>query len=65
MSVAELDLGPLVIVKKERSKKEALVNSFICLNNISKYKLAEELRVNYLEKSGGQDLAVDEEGYTI
>lgn len=61
----ELDLGPLLIVKKERSKREAMVNSYICLTNISQHKLAEELRQNFLKKTDGQDLAVDEKGYSF
>lgn len=65
IAVGELNLGPLVIVKKEKSKKEALVNSYICLNNVSHYKLAEELRQNYLKQTNGQDLAVDTQGYSF
>jgi len=58
-----ISIGPVVEVKKIVEKKSALVNSYICLNNIGKYSQAEELRKNFMEFSGGQDLAVDEKGY--
>lgn len=58
----DLNLGPIVCVRKGKSKKEALVNSYICLINSAEYGLAEELRVKYKQQSG-QDLAVDEQGY--
>jgi hypothetical protein len=53
----------VVEVKKIDEKKSALVNSYVCLNNIGKYNKAEELRKNFMEFSSGQDLAVDEKGY--
>lgn len=59
----EISIGPVVEVKKIKNKKAALVNTYICLNNIGKYNQAEELRQNFMEFSGGQDLAVDEKGY--
>jgi len=59
----ELNIGPILLIKKHRSPKEAMVNAYICLNNAAQYKLAEELRENF-KKSSGQDLAVDETGYS-
>jgi hypothetical protein len=61
----KLNLGPMIIVKKRGSKKEALVNSYICLNNVSQYALAETLRESYKKQSGGQDLAVDDIGFSF
>ena len=58
----DLNLGPIVCVRKGKSKKEALVTSYICLINSSEYELAEELRSKYKEQSG-QDLAIDDQGY--
>ena len=60
--LADLNLGPIVCVRKGKSKKEALVNAYICLINCSEHELAEELRSKYKEQSG-QDLAMDERGY--
>ena len=60
----ELSIGAIILVKKQRSPKEAMVNAYICLNNAGKYKLAEELRENFKKSSGGQDLALDETGYS-
>ena len=57
--IGDLDLGPIICVRKGKSKKEALVNSYLCLINCSEYELAEELRVEY-KKQSGQDLAVDD-----
>jgi hypothetical protein len=57
----KLNLGPLLIVKKDKSKKEAMVNSFICLNNVGEFELAQDLRNNFLSGSG-QDLALDDIG---
>jgi hypothetical protein len=58
------NLGAIVIVKKGKgSAKEFLVNAYICLNNASKYQLAENLRKSFKEQSG-QDLAIDEIGYS-
>ena len=61
----KLNLGPIIIVKKKGSKKEALVNSYICLNNVSQYALAETLRENYKKQSNGQDLALDDVGFSF
>lgn len=61
----EFNLGAIVIVKKNKtSKKEALVNAYLCLVNIGKYKLAEDLRTNF-KKNSGQDLAEDNTGYSF
>lgn len=61
----EFNLGAIVIVKKTKStKKEALVNAYICLINVGRYKLAENLRQNF-KKSSGQDLAEDKIGYSF
>lgn len=55
------NVGAVVIVRKGR--KEVLVNAYICLNNAAQYKIAEELRANF-KKQTGQDLSVDESGYS-
>ena len=60
----ELNIGAIILVKKQRSSKEAMVNAYICLSNAGKYKLAEELRENFKKSSGGQDLALDDTGYS-
>lgn len=60
----ELNIGAIILVKKHRSTKEAMVNAYICLSNAGKYKLAEELRENFKKTSGGQDLALDDTGYS-
>jgi hypothetical protein len=61
----EFNLGAIVIVKKNKTvKKEALVNAYLCLVNIGKYKMAEDLRANF-KKSSGQDLAEDKNGYSF
>jgi len=58
------DLGAILIIKKnKKSAKELLVNAYICLNNVGKFQLAETLRKNFKEQTG-QDLAVDEIGYS-
>ena len=59
----ELNVGAIIIVKKGKSTREALVNSYICLNNAGQHQLAEKLRENF-KKQSGQDLAVDETGYS-
>jgi len=64
MKVETINLGPIVIVRKGKSKKEAMVNSFICLNNISQFKVAQMLRKNFMKQSNGQDLAMDNDGFT-
>lgn len=65
--IAESDnfnLGAILIVKKgKKPEKELLVNAYICLNNIGKSELAENLRKSFREETG-QDLAVDEIGYS-
>lgn len=58
-----IELGPVVEVKRLKTNTSALVNSYICLNNIGRYSDASILRKNFMEFSGGQDLAVDEKGY--
>jgi hypothetical protein len=61
----EFNLGAIVIVKKTKTaKKEALVNAYLCLVNVGKYKLAEDLRANF-KKNSGQDLAEDKTGYSF
>lgn len=61
--VKELNIGAILIVKKLKSSREALVNTYICLNNAAQYKLAEKLRESFKSQSG-QDLALDETGYS-
>lgn len=58
------NLGAILIVRKsKKQEKEMLVNAYICLNNVGKYELAENLRKNFKAETG-QDLAVDEIGYS-
>ena len=65
VNAEEFNLGAIVIVKKTKlAKKEALVNAYICLINIGRYSLAENLRNNF-KKSSGQDLAEDKIGYSF
>lgn len=59
----ETNIGAILLIKKNKSVKEAMVNSYICLNNAGQYKLAEELRTNF-KKQSGQDLALDQTGYS-
>jgi hypothetical protein len=60
----DLNLGAILLIKKGRKNaKEAMVNSYVCLNNAHQYALAEKLRQSFKESSG-QDLSVDEKGYT-
>jgi hypothetical protein len=60
----ELNVGALLLIKKgKKTSKEAMVNAYICLNNAAQYDLAEKLKKNFLEASG-QDLSLDEPGYT-
>jgi hypothetical protein len=65
MKLADLNLGPIVTVKKDKCKKEALVNSFICLNNIGQFELAQTLRQNFKKAANGQDLSLDETGFSF
>ncbi len=58
-----INMGAILLIKKNKSRKEAMVNTYICLNNAGQYKLAEELRKNFKNQSG-QDLALDETGYS-
>lgn len=66
IKVAEtFNVGPVILVRKSKTaKKEALVNAYICLNNMGQYSLAEDLRKNFM-KASGQDLAADEVGYSF
>jgi hypothetical protein len=58
------NLGAILIVKPtKKSQKEALVNAYICLLNVGQYAMAENLRTNF-KKSSGQDLGIDQIGYT-
>jgi hypothetical protein len=59
----ELNIGAILCVKRKRSKKEAFVNSYICLNNAGQYKLAEILKDSF-KKQSGQDLSLDTIGYS-
>jgi hypothetical protein len=60
----KFNLGAILIVRKtKKAQNEALVNAYICLNNISEPELAEDLRKNFKAQSG-HDLAIDEIGYT-
>lgn len=64
MKEDDFNLGAIVIVKKSKSsKKEALVNAYLCLVNLGQYDLAENLRKNF-KQSSGQDLAEDKTGYS-
>lgn len=64
MKEDDFNLGAIVIVKKSKSsKKEALVNAYLCLVNLGQYDLAENLRKNF-KNSSGQDLAEDKNGYS-
>lgn len=60
-------LGPIVEVKqKTKNGSTVIVNSYLCLLNSSiptAQSLAEMLRKNYQEETG-QDLKLDESGYT-
>lgn len=59
-----LNLGAILLIKRTKSsKKEAMVNAYICLINAGQYKLAETLR-NDFKKSSGQDLAEDKTGFS-
>jgi len=61
----DLNLGACILVRKSKaSKKEAMVNAYLCLVNVGQYKLAEDLRNNFKE-STKQDLADDKMGYTF
>lgn len=60
----DMNLGAIIIVKRSKaSKKEVLVNAYLCLVNVAQYELAEDLRANF-KKSSGQDLAEDKIGYS-
>lgn len=59
----ELNIGAIILIKKNKSTREAMVNAYICLNNAGKYSLAENLRENF-KKNSGQDLAADDTGYS-
>lgn len=60
----DLNLGAIILIKKgKKNAKEAMVNTYICLNNAAQYKLAETLRKNFKE-STGQDLSLDDVGYS-
>lgn len=59
-----LNLGAILLVRRSKTaKKEAMVNSYLCLVNAGHYKLAENLRVDF-KKSSGQDLAQDTNGFS-
>lgn len=60
----KMTIGAVLIVKKQKTSKEALVNAYICLNNAAQYQMAENLRETFKKTSGGQDLALDQEGYS-
>lgn len=61
---ADVNFGPILLVKKgKKTSREAMVNTYHCLTNAAKYNLAEDLRVNY-KKDTGNDLALDEKGYS-
>lgn len=62
-SDSDINIGAIIIVRKLKSSREALVNSYICLNNAAQHKLAEKLRENFKTQSG-QDLALDQIGYS-
>lgn len=60
-----LKIGAAVIVKKSKNaKKGAFVNAYLCLNNASMFKVAENLRETFKKESKGNDLAVDTEGFS-
>ena len=59
-----LNVGAIILVRKGKvAKKEAMVNAYICLLNSGQHVLAENLRTNF-KASSGQDLALDEIGYS-
>ena len=60
---AEMNIGAIILIKRQKSTREAMVNAYICLNNAGQHVLAERLRENF-KNSSGQDLAVDEVGYS-
>lgn len=60
----ELNLGAIILVRRSKTaKKEAMVNSYLCLVNAGHYKLAENLRKDF-KKSSGQDLSEDKNGFS-
>jgi len=60
----DMNLGAIILIRKGRKNaKEAMVNSYICLNNAGQYKIAENLRVTFKDATG-QDLSVDAEGFS-
>jgi hypothetical protein len=60
----EMNLGAILLVRRSKTaKKEAMVNSYLCLVNAGHYKLAETLRKDF-KKSSGQDLAEDKNGFS-
>ncbi len=59
-----LNIGAILLVKRSKtSKKEAMVNAYLCLVNAGHYKLAETLREDF-KKNSGQDLAQDTNGFS-
>jgi len=62
-----VNVGAIILVRKgkklTKTTKEAMVNSYICLNNAAQYEIAETLRKNF-KKTTGQDLAIDQVGYS-
>jgi len=58
-----LNIGAIILIKRQKSTREAMVNSYICLNNAGKFSVAERLRETF-KKASGQDLALDEDGYS-
>ena len=64
-TATSLNVGAIILVKKSKTaKKEAMVNAYLCLVNVGQYRLAEDLRQNF-KKQSGQDLALDETGYSF
>ena len=60
-----LNVGAIILVRKGKSvKKEAMVNGYLCLVNAGQHILAETLRQSF-KKASGQDLALDENGYSF
>jgi hypothetical protein len=60
----DVNLGACTLVKKgKKTAKEAMVNTYICLNNAARYTVAESLRKNFKDATNN-DLGLDEEGYS-
>jgi hypothetical protein len=60
----DVNLGACILVKKgKKNAKEAMVNTYICLNNAARYAVAEDLRKNFKDATNN-DLSLDDQGYS-